>query len=41
MGQISDFWSLLAGVATFWNVQNALNTLIKEGKIKDREGRDW
>jgi len=36
MGQVRDFWTLLAGVATFWGVQNALNNLIKEGKVKAR-----
>jgi hypothetical protein len=36
MGQIRDFWSLLAGVAIFSNVQNALNNLIREGKVKAR-----
>jgi len=31
---IKDFWSFIGGVASYWVIQNALDTLVKEGKVK-------
>ena len=31
---INDFWTFLGGMASYWLVQSALETLMKEGKVK-------
>jgi hypothetical protein len=34
MPQIRDLWSFVAGYASLWTIENALQNLIKEGKVK-------
>jgi len=36
MGHACNFWYLLVGVAIFWDMQNALNSSIREAKAEAR-----